>query len=338
METYEKDYQELKYKLSKYRKDDIVKKRGMFLHRVLQEKRQGESITSASEKRGRNRKYFYFWLARLREHKYDLNCLAGKSQAPKTFPNEISEEIIDLAEEIRGDDEIGGHDVAQILFTQHNIKVAGSTICNHFRKRGISKVYAYKKVNYHTKRYAKDNPLERVQTDTAWSKFEDNHGNRIYLVPVIDDCSRVTTVHVSDSKDGTAAVEGLRKFCKKYGQPEVVQTDNGVEFTYKYISEENPLREKEARTSLFEDELKFLKIRHARIAKGTPELNGKVERFNKTIKRALQNRLWNGITLPEAQKIVDDWVNWYNTIKPHSSLKKMTPYQRFYGVRLSKSA
>ena len=75
----------------------------------------------------------------------------------------------------------------------------------------------------------------------------------------------------------------------------LIQTDNGVEFTNKYISEKNIRREKEPKLSAFEQEVADLKIRHFKIAnkiaKETPELNGKVERFNRTIKKAMQNQL-----------------------------------------------
>ena len=99
----------------------------------------------------------------------------------------------------------------------------------------------------------------------------------------------MATVHVADSKGSLEAVAGLRKFCEKVAIPEVIQTDNGVEFTNKYISEKNIRREKEPKISAFEQEVADLKIRHFKIAKGTPELagrpcnpDGKVERFNKT--------------------------------------------------------
>ena len=225
-----------------------------------------------------------------------------------------------------------------ILHNQYGIKVAGSTIAHHFQKRGTSRLYRYKRVNHHKKRYAMANPLERVQTDTSWSGYEDNYGRYLYFIPVIDDCTRVVTVHVATSKSSIDAVDSFYKFTEKFGRPEVVQTDNGVEFTTKYISVENVRREKPPTYSAFEQEIDFLKIRHAKISKGTPELNGKVERFNSTIKNAMQNRLYNGITLELAQRIVDDWVDWYNKIKPHASLKRMTPYQKFYGVQLAKPA
>ena len=64
-------------------------------------------------------------MARLRQCNFSLETLKGHSKPPKFSPNEIDEEIIDLAEEIRGDDKIGGHHLAQIMHNQHGIKIAG---------------------------------------------------------------------------------------------------------------------------------------------------------------------------------------------------------------------
>jgi len=337
MNRYENEAQILKQKLYRYKKNEKVRIRALFLLRVIQAKLKGTSVYIECEKRGENKKYFYFWLNRLRKHNYDIECLQGYSKKPHRSPNEISEEIIDRAEELRGDDDIGGHTLA-IMLKDEGIKVSGSTICSHLKKKGISKIYKYKKVNGHNKRYSAENPLERTQTDSSWSGYEDNHGNRLYLFPVIDDCSRVVTVHVSDSKCSTEAVTALEKFIKTFGRPDTVQTDNGVEFTNKYISENNPLREKQAKISAFEEFVRYEKIRHYLIRLRTPQLNGKVERFNQTIKKAMKNRLYNGVSIQDAQIIVDEWVDFYNRKRPHHSLNRLTPYQKFFGVRLAKSA
>ena len=67
-------------------------------------------------------------MSRLRQYNFSLEALKGHSKWPKFSPNEIDEEIIDLAEEIRGDDEIGGHHVAQIMRNQHGIKISEKNI------------------------------------------------------------------------------------------------------------------------------------------------------------------------------------------------------------------
>mgnify|MGYP006435792065 CR=1 FL=1 len=73
MERYTKDYHIIKQKIWRYRQDDKAKQRGMFLNRVLYDLQCGSSIQKACENRGRNRKYFYYWLHRLKKHKYELN-------------------------------------------------------------------------------------------------------------------------------------------------------------------------------------------------------------------------------------------------------------------------
>jgi len=338
MKSYQKEIQNLKQKLSRYRKNEKVKTRALFLLRVLQAKEQGIPVYIECEKRGQNKKYFYFWLKRLRQYDYDLECLAGYSKRPLRSPNELPEEIVDLAIDLRGDDDTGGHTLAIMLMNEYGKKVSGSALCSHLKKQGVSKIYRFKKINGHTKRYAAENPLQRVQTDSAWSGFEDNNGNNLYFFPVIDDCSRVTSVHVADSKCSTEAVSALELFIKMFGKPLCVQTDNGTEFTNLYISENNPIREKEAKISAFEEFTRDEKISHYLIKPRTPQLNGKVERFNQTIKKAMAHRIYNGITIVEAREVVNEWLEFYNKKRPHWSLNGLTPYEKFYGVRLAKSA
>ncbi|MCS6972797.1 MAG: integrase core domain-containing protein, partial [Leptospiraceae bacterium] len=79
-------------------------------------------------------------------------------------------------------------------------------------------------------------------------------------------------------------------------------------------------------------------ISHRLIKVRTPEHNGKVERFNATLKRHLQRVARNGMTIAELQQIVDDFLQWYNKRRPHWSLNGLTPHEKFYGPKLAKSA
>lgn len=337
MSDYEKAEQVLKKNLFRFKKNQRLYIKGLFLLRVIQAKKAGRPIYIECEKRGQNAKYFYFWFKRFKAHNWALESLEGYSKRPKHSPGELPRDIIKRAEVLRGKDGLGGHKVAAMLRNE-GVAANGSTICAHFRKNGISKVYRFRKQNNHQKRYAAENPLDRAQTDSAWSGFEDNHGNRLYFFPVIDDCARVATVYVADTKASTEACLALEKFIKKFGFPGIIQTDNGTEFTTKYISEQNPRRSKPAKISAFEEYTQSQGIRHYLIRIRTPQLNGKVERFNQTIKRAMRNRLYDGITLTEARQIVDEWVEYYNRKIPHTSLKMLTPYEKFYGVRYAKLA
>jgi len=95
---------------------------------------------------------------------------------------------------------------------------------------------------------------------------------------------------------------------------------------------------KDERYALFEQFLFAKGISHRHIKVRTPEHNGEVERFNGTLKRFLQRKARNGMTLHQFQILIDQYMEWYNRRRPHWSLKGLTPHERFYGIRLAKIA
>ena len=142
-----------------------------------------------------------------------------------------------------------------------------------------------KKENPHKKRYSSIKPLERVQSDSLWTGMEDEHGNRVYTVNMVDCHSRLAFTRCASDKSRHSACETLKQFLEQVGKPRCVQTDNGVEFTNRYISELHPKRKKKSRLSGYELILKENQIKHALIKPRTPAHNGKVERFNQTLLR-----------------------------------------------------
>lgn len=335
------DYEEVRRRLKRnfhyFKGGERVRSRAMTMLLVLDGICAGRPLAKVARQNGIRRQYFYFWLWRLIAADYDLAALAGQSKKPRRSPNMTPKSVVLKAIEIRKIDESGGHTVAHVLGRDHGISIAGSTVCNIFRREGLSKIYRYQKRNDHNKRYAAENPLQCVQTDSAWTGFEDNHGNNVYFFPVIDDCSRVATVHVCDSKSGDEAVVAMQKFIAQYGRPEQVQTDNGVEFTNRYTSRRRVGAER-GTYALFEQFLYSNGIPHRLIKVRTPEHNGKVERFNGTIKRYLQRKARNGMARAEFQRIIDEFLQWYIKRRPHWSLNRLTPHERFYGIRLAKTA
>ena len=338
MYDYQEVYRRIKRNFRYYKGDAILRSRAMLLLRILSGVNNGRSVESTAELNGVRRQYLYFWLRRLIEADYDLQSLKGISKRPHHSPNATPAAVIRKAKEVRRFDDSGGHTIALVLRRDFGISIAGSTVCNILKREGISKLYRYQKRNEHTKRYSAENPLNTVQTDSAWTGFEDNHGNRVYYFPVIDDCSRVATVHVCDSKTGDEAVKAMQRFIHSYGKPDQVQTDNGVEFTNRFTSRRNTKREKDGTYALFEQFLFTQAIPHRLIKVRTPEHNGKVERFNGTLKRYLQRRAKDGMTLGQFQTMIDEYLQWYNRRRPHWSLNGLTPHERFYGIRLAKIA
>lgn len=330
-----KDYKESIDRLHKnlcYARDPEIRRKGELLLVAM----RSRNFKKTAIHYGITRKVLYDWLKRLVAVDFDVSALKNKSRRPHSSPRQtpahIEEIVISIAEEFGNSDII----VARRLFREHAIKLSHSTICSILKRHEISKKYRTVKKSLHTNRYVAEAPLERVQVDTADLEITDQYGNRVYFVAMIDDHSKVVKIHVNNSKGVLESLECLEKFIGKYGKPSLVQSDNGTEFTNKYVSENNPKRKKEARLGGFEIELQRLKIDHHLIRPGTPELNGKIERFNKTIKRELGRHLKQGMALELIIEKVAWYEAYYNNRRPHTQLKGLTPHEKFYGSRIAK--
>lgn len=69
---------------------------------------------------------------------FAIDDLKEKSKRPHSSPNCTREESIRKTEEIRNVEGFGGHTVARILQREHGSKIAASTVCAMFKRRGVS--------------------------------------------------------------------------------------------------------------------------------------------------------------------------------------------------------
>lgn len=61
---------------------------------------------------------------------------------------------------------------------------------------------------------------------------------------------------------------------------------------------------------------------------GSPHLNGKVERSQKTDKSEFYPTIGVTVGLEELDRLLAEWQHYYNWERPHSSLKGLTPIDR----------
>lgn len=67
-------------------------------------------------------------------------------------------------------------------------------------------------------------------------------------------------------------------------------------------------------------------VKLAFIQPGKPAQNGFIERFNRTFREAILDAyLFN--SLEEVRAITDDWVEVYNTVRPHGAVGGLSPFQ-----------
>jgi len=137
----------------------------------------------------------------------------------------------------------------------------------------------------------------------------------VYFVAVMDWYSRkILSWRLSNTMTADFCVEALESAMAHYGAPEIVNTDQGSQFT----SEE------------------FVSTVHASGAllsmdgKGAWRDNVFIERFWRTLKyEAVYLRAYESVS--EARHHLTDYLAFYNNRRPHSSLDDQTPDRVYFG-------
>jgi hypothetical protein len=149
---------------------------------------------------------------------------------------------------------------------------------------------------------------------TSWALGD---GNTVEIINIVDDCSRVCVNSVAvPTTTGVRALEALIQAGEHWGFPASVLSDNAIYFSGKR-------RGWEAR---FETALKAMEIKPITSTPKHPTTCGKVERFHQTLKQWLKaQKPPAGIN--ELQILLNQFVDYYNTGRPHRSHSGLTPTQ-----------
>lgn len=160
-----------------------------------------------------------------------------------------------------------------------------------------------------------EKPDRRWATDIALAFCGETDGWCAF-VPVLDCCTREVLgwelSHTARAKTAERALESalIGRFGWVHGAPDglVIRHDNGLVFGSK----------------LYRSLVRDYGISQEYITPYTPEENGLVERFIRSFKEECvwQNRFEN---IEEARLIIGKWIAWYNSERPHESLKYMSP-------------
>lgn len=138
----------------------------------------------------------------------------------------------------------------------------------------------------------------------------------VYLVAVLDWASRRVLAHrVSITMEADFCVEALREAIARYGAPEIVNTDQGSQFT----------------GADFIDELKAHHIDISMDGRGQWRDNVFVERLWRSVKyERVYLRAYDSVAAARAD--IADYFAWYNTNRPHSSIERLTPVEKYFGA------
>lgn len=139
----------------------------------------------------------------------------------------------------------------------------------------------------------------------------------VYLTAVVDWASRkVLAAKVAITLEAVHAVEVLHEACNRYGKPEIINTDQGSQFT----------------AHEFVQTVKDYGCQLSMDGRGAWRDNIFVERLWRTIKYE-RVYLYAYDSVGEARASIKQYLAWYNQARPHSKLEKMTPDEA-YGMML----
>jgi hypothetical protein len=170
------------------------------------------------------------------------------------------------------------------------------------------------------KRWERGRPMELWQMDMVGG-FLLGDGTTAKALTGVDDHSRFCVSAKLMPRERTQPVcDGLSLAMRSHGVPEQILTDNGKVFTGKYG---HPPVE-----VLFDRICRQNGIEHLLTQPRSPTTTGKIERFHRTMRIEFDTtQVFR--TLKLAQAALDEWVDYYNTSRPHQSLDDQTPASRF---------
>jgi transposase InsO family protein len=285
-----------------------------------------KNISLACQKLGYRRSYFYFWFNRLKEANFEINSLNKHSRRPFSHPKRTPQQIVDKVISLRKETNYGPERLQFHLQKDFGINLAKSTIGHILKRENLIPHKRLKHRKKHLKRYQMPNPGDLIQMDVKYLPYRIK-GQQYYQYTAIDDCTRwrFAKIYYELSVNNTDAF--ARELIKSAPfSIKTIQTDNGVEFTYKFVSDTkciNKLPKKHPLDILCEKN----NIHHKLIPPGQWELNGKVERSHRIDEEEFY-RLKSYKSLKEIQITFKQWVFNYNHKRPHGGINKMTPMQK----------
>ena len=135
----------------------------------------------------------------------------------------------------------------------------------------------------------------------------------LYLVAIMDWATRhVLAWRLSNTMDASFCVEALNEVLSRYGNPEIFNTDQGGQFT----------------SFDFTGVLKDADVAISMDGRGRCMDNIFIERLWRSLKyeAVYLHELTDGF---KAERVIGEWIDFYNTERPHSALDGQTPAEAY---------
>jgi transposase InsO family protein len=285
-------------------------------------------VSEVARSYGVARSWIYELLARYQDE--GEAAFEARSRRPKTSPRATApdtvELIIRLRKELAGQGlDAGPQTIAWHLEQHHQLKVSPATVSRCLTRHGLVTPDPSKRPKSSYIRFAAEMPNECWQAD--FTHYPLAGGADTEILTWLDDHSRYAlSVTAHKRVTGPTVLLAFRAACEQHGVPASTLTDNGMVFTTRLSGGRG------GRNAL-EHELRRLGVTQKNGKPNHPQTQGKVERFQQTMKNWLRAQPRQPATVSDLQTLLDAFSVIYNTRRPHRSLPGRATPATAYAAR-----
>jgi len=228
--------------------------------------------------------------------------LESQSKRPHNSPNtKVTSEYEQLILHLRASRKLGARRLQSELLRLHDVSLALATIHKVLQRHQVKPIKKYrKKADYI--RYERPIPGDRVQMDTC------KIGPGLYQYTSVDDCTRYRVLRLYSRRTAANTLDFLDCVIDEMPFPiQRIQTDRGREFFAMKVQQK-----------LMKYNIKFRPNKP-----GSPHLNGKVERSQKTDKTEFYATV--DVSDENLDNLLAEWQHYYNWDRPHSAHHGKSP-------------
>ncbi len=296
---------------------------------------QGRPVAQVAADYGVARSWVYELLARYRLE--GEGAFEPRSRAPKTRPNATPDTVIALVLELRktltgAGLDAGAETIAWHLLHHHQVRLSRATIHRILSRHGAITPAPAKRPKSSYIRFEAAQPNECWQSDFTHYRLtrpDGRPGADTEIITWLDDHSRYV-LHASAHTRITAkiVVDTFRQAGDLHGYPASTLTDNGMVYTVRLAG-----TGRQGGKTALEKDLARRGITQKNGRPNRPTTQGKVERFQQTMKKWLTAQPVQPTTTGELQTMLDTFVDQYNHRRPHRSLPHRATPATIYSAR-----
>jgi len=246
-------------------------------------------------------------------------------------PTETIELIVELRERLTATGlDAGPETIRWHLAHHHATVVSRATISRYLTKAGLVVPEPKKKPKSSYIRFEALMPNQCWQSDFTHYRLTrpDGHpGLDSEILTWLDDCSRYAlSITAHHRVTGKIVLTEFREAVATHGIPASTLTDNGMVFTTRLAGGKGGRNE-------LETELRRLGVDQKNGRPNHPQTQGKVERFQQTLKKWLRAQPDQPATIADLQTLLDAFTEEYNQHRPHRSLEHRATPATIYTTR-----